>query len=164
MPELTIGEHRFAVRFNYGDLRRIKREVGVDLLAAPKDNCTGVMALLLDPAAAIDAVWIAIAHDAERCGLQRAAFDAAIGGDEVEAIFRAVHEGLIDFFRHSQSVQEALRKAWGLAEQRQAKLLELAQTVTTEKFDELLERSLSEMVGKSPSGSPAGSASPTTDR
>lgn len=162
MAKLTLGKHTLEVRFSFPKFREIAKETEIDLMAAPRDNNAGLMAMLLDPSAAIEAAWILVRDDAGAVGMGRDAYEAACDADGLLAIMEALNEALIDFFHYSPAIQEALRAARAEAEQRQGALIRLAHRATSDQFEQLIENFSREASGNGPSDSPAGSGSPIT--
>lgn len=123
------------------DLRRVRKELGVDLLKMGGDV---FKRLMQEEELLVDVISVLLTPEIEKRGLDAEGFARALRGDALEEATRAVLESLIDFFPKGRraAMRAALEKTDQLLEKTEGHALTL---IRSGKLDSLAERAIAEM-------------------
>lgn len=103
MPKFRDSEGReWSVSVTIYDWRRIKKELGIDLL-----DHQHIVRLRNDVMSEVDVLWMLCELQAKEKQITDEAFGRSLGGDAIEEAHSALDEAMIDFFPKRQ--RETLR-------------------------------------------------------
>lgn len=91
----------WSVSLDFGMLKRIKKQLGVDLLKA-MDDANALNALAEDVETLVNTIWLCIAEQATEHNITDEVFGGRLDGTVIDAATRALLEALVDFFPPSR--------------------------------------------------------------
>lgn len=130
------------VSINVGAIKRVKAQLGVDLLTVLDRDCQLFARLGADIALAVDLVWALIADQAEKLGVSDEQFGESLAGDAIDRAMEALVAETIAFF--PQGRRAILTKLWEKSKQATNTAVQLAVTkldsLTTQAMQTEIER------------------------
>lgn len=163
-PFTDSAGRTWILSMNVGAIRRVKAQLGIDLLTVLDHDCQLFARLGADIALAVDLVWVLIADQAEKMGVTDEQFGESLVGDAIDRAMEALVAETIAFF--PQGRRAILAKLWEKSKQATNTAVQLAVTkldsLTTQAMEQEIERAFDRVaVPGSSSGAPPASAEST---
>ena len=99
MTNFVAAGKTWKLAITIGAVKRIKQDLGVDLLALQEGDPPLIQRLNTDLALLVDVIYSAVRPQAEAENVTDTQFGEAFGGEESYAAYQAFMEALADFFR-----------------------------------------------------------------
>lgn len=128
--------------------KRCKAQLGLNLYGLADEGFRGFAALVSDPIALCDVLYVLCREEAEKREVSDEAFGRAMHGDALDSAAAAFTEALIDFFPDARR-RDALRKVMASGKRVGERMVaEAASRTTDEELRKLEEKAFASMTSR----------------